>query len=64
MKNFRVIDRTGKIYIEQDNLDPEWQKLYISGSQPVGRNPLGDQTTLSQRLPKSIKKHRYLHYDS
>lgn len=38
--------------------------VYISGSQPVGRDPLGSSTTFSQGLPKTIRKHRYLHYDS
>ena len=27
-------------------------------------NPFEDQMTLSQGLPKTIRKHRYLHYNS
>uniref|UniRef100_A0A8C9CRZ8 Uncharacterized protein n=1 Tax=Peromyscus maniculatus bairdii TaxID=230844 RepID=A0A8C9CRZ8_PERMB len=40
------------------------ENLYISGSHPVSRDLIGSQMTLSQKSPKTIRKHRYLHYNS
>nr|KAF6341472.1 hypothetical protein mMyoMyo1_011894 [Myotis myotis] len=39
-------------------------RIIYSSSQPMGRNPFGSQTTLSQESPKYILHSRYLHYDS
>jgi hypothetical protein len=38
--------------------------LKSSCRQPVGREPFEGQTTLSQGLPKTMRKHGYLHHNS
>lgn len=40
------------------------EKHLNRGSQLVGHTPFGGWMTLSQRLPKTLRKHRYLHYNS
>jgi hypothetical protein len=37
---------------------------FVSGSQPVARDPLLGPMTFSQALPKTIRKRQYLHYGS
>ena len=37
---------------------------YTSGSQPVGHNPLWGSNDPFRGSPKTIRKQRYLHYDS
>lgn len=40
-------------------------KMFLrNSSQPVGHDPFRDRMAFSQGLPKTIRKHRYLHYDS
>lgn len=39
-------------------------KVTNSDSQPVGCDSFGGQMTLSQRSPKTIRRHRYFHFNS
>lgn len=34
---------------------------YVSGSQPVGLDPLGGQMAFSHGSPKAMEKHRYFY---
>lgn len=47
-----------------DSKEAVSREAWIGGSPPVGRDPDGGQITLSQGMLKTIRKLRYLHYNS